>query len=41
MFEKILKSFADGKIPKDALLTTLRTVAELGVFTEESDSKTC
>ena len=35
MFEKILKSFADGKIPKDALLTTLRTVAELGVFTEE------
>jgi len=35
MFERILKSFADGKIPKDALLTTLQTVAELGMFTEE------
>lgn len=35
MFEMILKFYADGKIPKDALLTTLRTVAELGVFTEE------
>ncbi len=35
MFEGILKSYADGKIPKDALLPTLRTVAELGVFTEE------
>lgn len=35
MFEEILKSFADGKILKDALLTTLRTVAELGVFTED------
>ncbi len=35
MFEGILKSYADGKIPKDALLTTLKTVAELGVFTEE------
>jgi Glu-tRNA(Gln) amidotransferase subunit E-like FAD-binding protein len=35
MFEKILKSYADGKIPKDALLTTLKTVAELGMFTEE------
>jgi glutamyl-tRNA(Gln) amidotransferase subunit E len=35
MFEGILKSFSDGKIPQDALLTTLRTVAELGVFTEE------
>ena len=35
MFEGILKSYAEGKIPQDALLTTLRTVAELGVFTEE------
>lgn len=35
MFERILKSFADGKIPQDALLTTLQTVAELGVFTED------
>ena len=35
MFEGILKSFAEGKIPQDALLTTLRTVAELGAFTEE------
>ena len=35
MFEEILKSYADGKIPKDALLTTLQTVAELGMFTEE------
>lgn len=35
MFEEILKSYADGKIPKDALLTTLRTVAELGAFPEE------
>jgi glutamyl-tRNA(Gln) amidotransferase subunit E len=35
MFEGILKSFSDGKISQDALLTTLRTVAELGAFTEE------
>jgi Glu-tRNA(Gln) amidotransferase subunit E-like FAD-binding protein len=35
MFEAVLKSYADGKIPKDALFPTLRTVAELGVFTEE------
>ncbi|NWF50970.1 MAG: Glu-tRNA(Gln) amidotransferase subunit GatE, partial [Ignavibacteriaceae bacterium] len=35
MFEGILKSYADGKIPKDALLSTLKNVAELGVFTEE------
>ena len=35
MFESILKSYADGKIPKDALLTTLRTVAELGAFSKE------
>jgi len=35
MFEGIFKSYADGKIPQDALLPTLRTVAELGVFTEE------
>nr|MBP9121338.1 hypothetical protein [Ignavibacterium sp.] len=35
MFEEILKSFADKKIPQDALLTTLQTVAELGMFTEE------
>lgn len=35
MFEEILKSFADGKIPQDALLMTLRTVSELGAFTEE------
>ena len=35
MFEEILKSYADGKIPQDALLKTLRTVAELGAFTEE------
>lgn len=31
----ILKSFAENKVPKDTLLFTLRTVAELGVFTEE------
>jgi glutamyl-tRNA(Gln) amidotransferase subunit E len=35
MFEKVLKSYAEGKIPQDALLKVLRTVAELGVFTEE------
>ena len=35
MFEGILKSYAEGKIPQDALLKVLRTVAELGVFTEE------
>jgi glutamyl-tRNA(Gln) amidotransferase subunit E len=35
MFEGILKSYADGKIPKDALLSTLKNVAELGLFTEE------
>jgi glutamyl-tRNA(Gln) amidotransferase subunit E len=35
MFEGILKSYAEGRIPKDALLKVLRTVAELGVFTEE------
>jgi Glu-tRNA(Gln) amidotransferase subunit E-like FAD-binding protein len=35
MFAGILKWYADGKIPKDALLPILRTVAELGVFTEE------
>ena len=35
MFEEILKSYADKKIPQDALLTTLQTVAELGMFTEE------
>jgi len=35
MFEQVLKSYANGKIPKDALLITLKTVAELGVFTEE------
>jgi glutamyl-tRNA(Gln) amidotransferase subunit E len=34
-FEGILKSYAEGKIPKDSLLTTLRTVAELGAFTKE------
>ena len=33
--EEILKSYADKKIPQDALLTTLQTVAELGMFTEE------
>ncbi|OGU70525.1 MAG: glutamyl-tRNA(Gln) amidotransferase subunit E [Ignavibacteria bacterium RBG_16_34_14] len=35
MFEKVLKSYADGRIPQDALLKVLRTVAELGVFTKE------
>jgi len=35
MFEEILKSYADKKIPQDALLKTLQTVAELGMFTEE------
>jgi glutamyl-tRNA(Gln) amidotransferase subunit E len=35
LLESILKSFADKKIPQDALLTTLKTVAELGIFTEE------
>lgn len=34
MFEGILKAYAEGKIPQDALFTTLRTVAELGVFTD-------
>jgi glutamyl-tRNA(Gln) amidotransferase subunit E len=31
----VLRSYAEGKIPKDSLLTTLRTVAELGAFTNE------
>lgn len=35
MFEQVLKSYANGNIPKDALLITLKTVAELGAFTEE------
>jgi len=35
MFEEILKSYADKKIPQDALLTTLQTVAELGIYTDE------
>jgi len=34
-FEGVLQSYAEGKIPKDSLLTTLRTVAELGAFTKE------
>jgi glutamyl-tRNA(Gln) amidotransferase subunit E len=35
MLEGILRYYAEGKIPQDALLKVLRTVAELGVFTEE------
>jgi glutamyl-tRNA(Gln) amidotransferase subunit E len=35
LFENIIKSYADRKIPKDALLSTLKTVTELGAFTEE------
>lgn len=35
MLGAVLKSYANGKIPKDALLTTLQTVAELGAFTDE------
>ncbi len=35
MFEGILKSYAEGKIPQDALLKVLRTVVELGAFTDE------
>lgn len=35
IFESILKAYSENKIPKDALLTTLRTAAELGAFTEE------
>lgn len=35
MFEGILKAYAEGKIPKDALFMTLRNCVELGVFTEE------
>lgn len=35
MLEGILKSYAEGKIPQDALLTVLRTSVELGVFTDE------
>ncbi len=35
LLENILKSYADGRIPKDALLIKLRTTAELGAFTEE------
>lgn len=34
-FENILKNYSENKIPKDALLVTLKTVAELGAFTEE------
>lgn len=35
IFESILKSYSENKIPKDALLSTLKTVAELGTFTKE------
>lgn len=35
IFESILQSFAENKIPKDALLSILKNVAELGVFTDE------
>ena len=35
MLENILRAYSDGKIPADALLKTLRTVVELGEFTEE------
>ena len=35
IFESILQSFAENKIPKDALLSVLKNVAELGVFTDE------
>jgi Glu-tRNA(Gln) amidotransferase subunit E-like FAD-binding protein len=35
MLEEIFKSYANKNIPQDALLTTLQTVAELGMFTEE------
>jgi glutamyl-tRNA(Gln) amidotransferase subunit E len=35
IFRSILKSFSENKIPKDALLSVLKNVAELGVFTEE------
>lgn len=35
MFGGILKSYADGKIPKDALLTILKAAAKLGAFTED------
>jgi glutamyl-tRNA(Gln) amidotransferase subunit E len=35
IFYNILKAFSEGKIPQDALLKDLKTVAELGVFTEE------
>ncbi len=35
MLENILKNFGKGKIPKDALFATLKTVVELGAFTEE------
>ncbi|HRP94024.1 MAG TPA: Glu-tRNA(Gln) amidotransferase subunit GatE [Ignavibacteriaceae bacterium] len=36
IFESILKSYSENKIPKDALLSTLKTIAELGAFTEEA-----
>lgn len=35
MFEGVLKSYARGKIPRDALYQTLKNVIELGTFSEE------
>lgn len=35
MLWAVLKSYADGKIPKDALFTALKNTVELGVFTDE------
>jgi glutamyl-tRNA(Gln) amidotransferase subunit E len=35
MLEGILKSYTEGKIPNDALLSVLKTSVELGVFTDE------
>lgn len=35
VMKSILKSFSENRIPKDALLSVLRTVAELGVYTDE------
>ena len=35
VFENILKGFADKKIPRDAILSAMQNVLELGLFTEE------
>ena len=34
IFSNVLKSFSDGKIPRDAILTVLNNIMELGKFSE-------